>query len=364
MKKADEDLRTILKKEKIGIEKRKKMAEEIVDGIIYLKEIGIYHFDQKLENILLIDGIPKIIDFGLIYEETGRSGYREMGYTRKGSKFRKAAALSAATPGFADQAQFTFGNGYEVLNLFYFLFCDWKSSWTLLYKPIDEKEKKEIDKIVQKCKASSIHKIKENNQLAIIHEITSIISIPSSSSHFCLDDPNLTKSVKVSSLKQNATKCVNQDLKNVTKNVFDQKSSNLCVPISVATLLRFAIKNDLGFKDEDDYYSAEAILSMLILIVYPRSMAGLNLNPNQKETEFQLNEIELILERICKKTYLMETGWQIIRKLDWAEKDQPKKSTCKFEKVFARILILLVLVTIFGLYIMVLKSRDHREIKT
>jgi len=118
----------------------------------------------------------------------------------------------------------------------------------------------------------------------------------------------------------------------VTKNILDQKNSNLCVPISIATLLRFAIKNDLGFKDIIDGYSAEKILSMLILIVYPRSMAGLNLNPKKKETEFQLNEIELLLERLCKKTYLMETGWQIIRQLDYKEERQPKKSTCKFEK--------------------------------
>ncbi|CBY31500.1 unnamed protein product [Oikopleura dioica] len=236
MEKAEEDLRTVLKEEKIGIQKRKKIAEGIFDGFVYLKKIGIGHFDRKLENILLVDGIPKIIDFGLINEETGRSGYREMGYARKGSKFRHQTALSAATPGFADQAQFTLGDGYEVQNIFYFLFCDWKSSWNLLYKPIDEKEKKEIDKIVQDCNATSIHKIKEGN-ISLIREITSIISIPSSSSHFCLDDPNLTKSVQVSSLKQNVTKCVNQDLENVTKNVLDQKSSNLCVPISVTTLL-------------------------------------------------------------------------------------------------------------------------------
>ncbi|CBY43091.1 unnamed protein product, partial [Oikopleura dioica] len=113
----------------------------------------------------------------------------------------------------------------------------------------------------------------------------------------------------------------------------DQKSSNLCVPISVATLLRFAIKNDLGYVDKRDYYSAESILSTLTLIVYPRSMAGLNLNPKKEETEFQLNQIELLLERLCKKTYLMETGWEIIRKLDFEEERQPKKSTCKFEKI-------------------------------
>jgi hypothetical protein len=57
--------------------------------------------------------------------------------------------LVAATPGFAFQAQFTVGNGYEVINLFYFLFCDWNSSWTLLYKPIDENERKIIDEIVK-----------------------------------------------------------------------------------------------------------------------------------------------------------------------------------------------------------------------
>ena len=91
---------------------------------------------------------------------------------------------------------------------------------------------------------------------------------------FCLDDANLTKSVQVSSLKQNATKCVNQELENVTKNVLDQKSSNLCVPISVATLLRFAIKNDLGFKDKLDFYSAESILSTLIIITVHNNDSG------------------------------------------------------------------------------------------
>ena len=93
MEKAEEDLRTILKDEKIGIEKRKKIAEGILDGFVNLEKIGINHFDRKLENIVLMDGIPKIIDFGLICETTGRSGYREMGYARKGSKFRTNIAL-------------------------------------------------------------------------------------------------------------------------------------------------------------------------------------------------------------------------------------------------------------------------------
>jgi hypothetical protein len=126
-----------------------------------LAKIGIDHYDLKMENILLLNGIPKNIDFVLFYEETGIIGYREMGYTRRGSKFRCNQALCkllenlnlyflvAATPGFANQNQFTFGDGYGVHNLYYFLFCDWNSSWTLLYKPIDEIERKIIDETVK-----------------------------------------------------------------------------------------------------------------------------------------------------------------------------------------------------------------------
>jgi serine/threonine protein kinase len=93
MEKAGEDLRKILKEEKIEIDERKKIAEGIGNGFVYLNKIGINHYDRKLENILILDGISKIIDFGLVYEETGRSGYREMGYARRGSKFRNNNAL-------------------------------------------------------------------------------------------------------------------------------------------------------------------------------------------------------------------------------------------------------------------------------
>lgn len=93
MEKADQDLRTILKEEKIGIDERKKIAEGIKNGYYYLTSIGIFHFDFKLENILIVGGIPKIIDFGLVTDETGRSGYNEMGYVRRGSKFRNFNSL-------------------------------------------------------------------------------------------------------------------------------------------------------------------------------------------------------------------------------------------------------------------------------
>ena len=93
MEKGKEDLRKILKEEKIGIEERKKIAKGIYNGFLHLWRIGISQYDRKMENILVMDGIPKIIDFGLVYEETGRNGYRKMGYTRKGDKFRNQGAL-------------------------------------------------------------------------------------------------------------------------------------------------------------------------------------------------------------------------------------------------------------------------------
>ena len=126
------------------------------------------------------------------------------------------------------------------------------------------------------------------------------------------------------------TKCENLDIKNLTQNILDQKWSNLCVPISVTTLFRFALKNDLAFVDEINEYTFEKILTTLTMIVYPRSLAGLNLNPKIEENNFQTNDIETLLERICKKTYFKESGWEIIRKQGRYQKQA--ESTCAYKK--------------------------------
>ena len=156
-----------------------------------------------------------------------------------------------------------------------------------------------------------------------------IISLQDVSDRFCLDDPNLTKSCQLSSLKQQMTKYVNFDFTNLTKNVLDQKSSNLCVPISVTTLLRFAIKNDLAFDNDIKDYSFDNILTTLTMIVYPRSMAGLNLNPKKEEKDNQMNNVETLIKRICQKTFLSESGWEIIRTQGLPEL---AKSTCEYKK--------------------------------
>ena len=87
MEKCDTDLRSMLKEEKLGLEERKKIAIGIRRGIDYLAKLGIQHHDLKPENILIMDGIPKIIDFGVVMDASGRESYRQMGYTRRGSKF-------------------------------------------------------------------------------------------------------------------------------------------------------------------------------------------------------------------------------------------------------------------------------------
>ena len=163
-----------------------------------------------------------------------------------------------------------------------------------------------------------------------ISNIKKIISLPNASVLFCLDE-NLTKSYQMSSWKQQMTKCVNADIKNLTKNIVDQKWSNLCVPISVTMLLRYAMKKDLAFVDNDNNYSFEKILTLLTMIVYPRSLAGLNLNPKEEESHSQKNDIETLLERICEETYSNESGWAIIRR---QRIPIPAESTCKFKKGF------------------------------
>ena len=121
-------------------------------------------------------------------------------------------------------------------------------------------------------------------------------------------------------------------MQNLTKNIPNQKWSNLCVPISVTTLLRYAMKEDLAFDDPEKEFTCERILTTLTMIVYPRSLAGLNLNPNKEESKSQINDIETLLQRICQKTYLKESGWEIVRKQE--EAYLPTKSTCEAKKGF------------------------------
>jgi serine/threonine protein kinase len=91
MELCDTDLRKMLKEQngiKLSFKERKKIAMKLRKGYDYLDEVGIMHCDMKPENVLMKNGVPKWTDFGLIMERSGRESYRQMGYARRGSKFR------------------------------------------------------------------------------------------------------------------------------------------------------------------------------------------------------------------------------------------------------------------------------------
>ena len=93
MEKCDGDLQTALKNDNLNLDERKKIATGIRAGFKYLEKIGIEHHDRKLSNFLLIGGEVKICDFGLVAENSKRRSYRQLGYARRGSKYRDIYAL-------------------------------------------------------------------------------------------------------------------------------------------------------------------------------------------------------------------------------------------------------------------------------
>jgi serine/threonine protein kinase len=95
MELCETDLRKLLKNKNGNptFEERKNIAIGVRNGNKYLASVEIYHRDMKPENVLIKYGIPKLTDFGLIVEESGKESYRKMGYARRGSKFRNTYLL-------------------------------------------------------------------------------------------------------------------------------------------------------------------------------------------------------------------------------------------------------------------------------
>jgi serine/threonine protein kinase len=93
---AHTDLRKLLTdKVKPAIDVRKIIAKGVKRGENYLAGVGIIHYDMKPENVLLINGIPKLTDFGLVVagKSNGRESFRKMGYARRGSKYENETYL-------------------------------------------------------------------------------------------------------------------------------------------------------------------------------------------------------------------------------------------------------------------------------
>ena len=158
--------------------------------------------------------------------------------------------------------------------------------------------------------------------------MTKRISLENAPSHFCLNDPNLTKSSTMAYLKRRLTSHIDTDFKNLSERVLDQKDSNLCVPISVSVLLDWVIRNDCSGMIKAK--PLIEIFTILTMVIYPRSFAGFNLNPKKVEKKFQVNQIELLLKRLKYETYFNEVGWEIIRGRGFLDFDE--KLDFDFEK--------------------------------
>ena len=149
-----------------------------------------------------------------------------------------------------------------------------------------------------------------------IEQLTGIISLNNAATEFYIQDDFLRVSLTTAKLKQQYTKVVNMNFDNVTQSILWQKDSNLCAPICVTTLLRRAITHDLNmeYPEMQACFSKEKIMTMLTMVIYPRSLAGLNLNPKNEEKENQhFEDIEDLLKRMKYATYLNQSGWDIIR---------------------------------------------------
>ena len=200
-----------------------------------------------------------------------------------------------------------------------------------MYKPIEKDERESINKILkvlsafkycliryfQDCNAEWLidRKNPAGPQPSDMRNTKCIVSINNALSSLCLDDENITKSMNMSSLKKLMAKSVAENMTNLTRNVLDQKETDLCVPISVATLIKHAVKTDLGFEDIKNEFTIWKILVVLTMVIYPRSLSGLNLNPVEKEKGFQVTDIELLLGRLSKETVMHSSGWDILRSL-------------------------------------------------
>jgi len=152
-----------------------------------------------------------------------------------------------------------------------------------------------------------------------IDKITEVISVNNSEDN-ALDDFT-TKSRSMAFLRSVFIRKNNTAFKNTTKNVVDQKYSNLCVPISVSILLRTALEKQLNIKPDqlEENYTLENILSVMTMIVFPKSLAGMNYNPKKGEEDTQYTKVHKLLERLKFETYLGKRGWEIISRIGSAQ---------------------------------------------
>merc|ERR1719223_1116097 len=153
-------------------------------------------------------------------DSSNRISYRQLGNSRKGSKYRDTKYLYAGSAGFAGGHQLGQGGNFNYA-IFILMLCEWNTAWTLLFKPLENGEKEEIKKELQSFNAGWIENINKTPEIYEIEQLRDTIKLTNASSDFNLDE-KLTKSTSMAQLKQLMKKAVNPDFKNLTKDVLDQ----------------------------------------------------------------------------------------------------------------------------------------------
>jgi len=150
--------------------------------------------------------------------------------------------------------------------------------------------------------------------------VTAIASYKKANHWFDLD-ANLTKSLQMCQLNGHLKRGRTIGFQNVTRNAINQGDSNLCVPVNFTTLLRHAIKEHCceehpAHKVMGRAFTFERIFYFLTMRIFPRSLAGLNLNPNAAEIRYQrFREFEDLLKRMLRPTYAYQAGWDWMRRV-------------------------------------------------
>ena len=105
---------------------------------------------------------------------TGSLDTREEGQNMKKPQFFVSFGVTiftifisvSGTPGFTEQLQLG-ALGDTKNDYILYLFCDWKTIWSLKYRPIDKKERQEIDKIVAVSKCPKKEVFHNNLRVAV-----------------------------------------------------------------------------------------------------------------------------------------------------------------------------------------------------
>ena len=136
---------------------------------------------------------------------------------------------------------------------------------------------------------------------------------------------NTCESLGVNVIRQILSRKTDEQFQFLSKNVVNQKDSQLCVFLSVASLFRHAIKcfleqeGEAPLDEDDGFFTFESVFLVMTMILLPRNLAGLELRRNQTAQKFHAQEANIVqvLKRLTHATFFEREGWKIIARQCW-----------------------------------------------